>query len=211
MRNGNSTPTLKHRIIFIPHSLNRVWRNLLLLDVVLWVTFWFAPYTNSFFSPPLRDLYLLYAAVLCLGLMLLFFLIRNWGSVQAREDHVRVVVPFYRLKIPYDLIKDVRMTEFRKIFDFKTLSWANKRFLRYYRKKVVATLHLKYYPKSLGMRIFIPKYFFLPKEAGFLFLIKDYMTFNTQVDSRLNIQDGTFSTVQEEQESTVGVLDLFSE
>lgn len=211
MRNGSSAPAPKHRILFIPHTLNRVWRNLLLLDVVLWVTFWFAPYTNSFFSPPLNDLYLMYAAVVCLGLMLLFFSIRHWGSVQAREDHVRVVVPFYRLKIPYDLINDVRMTEFRKIFDFKTLSWANKRFLRYYRKKVVATLHLKHYPNAFGMKIFIPRYFFLPKEPGFLFLIKDYMAFNTQVDTRLNLREDSFTARQERQESAVGVFDLFSE
>jgi hypothetical protein len=178
-------PGHRHTILFIPHSLNRICRNLMVLDIVIWVTWWFAPYGARAFAPP-NDRYLMLAGVFFLVLILFFFMIRNWGYVQAYSDHVKVVVPFYHIKIPYRYIDNVRMTEFRRLFDYKELSWANKRFLQPYFKDTVATLHLKKYPQSYTvLRFFLPHYLFIPHETGFLFLIKDYLRFNTEVDSRL--------------------------
>jgi hypothetical protein len=196
----------KHRILFIPHSLNRLWRYLMFLDIVIWVVWWFAP-DDPIFAPP-RDEYLFYAGIAVLILMLFFFLIRRWGYVQARYDHVRIVVPFYRLKIPYSRIKTVRMEEFRKLFKYRKLKWADKRFLKPYFWKTVATLHLDKYPKSIRViRFFMPNHMILPKKAGFLFLLKDYMAFVTEVDSRLNV----YRDVSRPQEETFSIADLFGE
>lgn len=119
-------------------------------------------------------------------IILFFFTIRNWGYVQACTSYVKVVVPFYTLKIPYRFIDKVRMTEFRKIFIYRDLSWADKRFLRPYFRDTVATLHLIKYPQSYTvLHFFLPRYLFIPSDTGFLFLIRDYVRFNTEVDSRL--------------------------
>jgi hypothetical protein len=149
-------PGQRHTILFIPHSINRIWRTFMLLDIVIWATWWFAPYGASAFAPP-NDRYLLLAGVFFFVIVLFFFMIRNWGYVQAYPNYVKVVVPFYNLKISYRFIESVRMTEFRRLFVYKELSWGNKRFLRPYFKETVATL----------------------------FLIRDYLRFNTEVDSRL--------------------------
>lgn len=178
-------PGTKHAIFFIPHSINRIWRNLLLLDIVIWVSWWFAPYGAAFFAPP-NDIYLMYFGMLVLMLILFLVMIRNWGYVQALPTHVKVAVPFFHLKIPYKYIDNVRMIEFRQLFNYRELNWADKRFLQPYFRETVATLHLKKFPKPFYLlRVFIPNYLFLPYEAGFLFLIKDYLRFNTEVDSRL--------------------------
>jgi len=175
----------RHTILFIPHSMNRIWRNLLLLDVVIWVTWWFAPYGARAFAPP-NDRYLVIFGSIILVLIVFFFMIRNWGYVQANPDHVKIIVPFYQLKIPYKNIEHVRMTEFRRLFNYKELSWADKRFLQPYFKETVATLHLKKFPKPyVIIRIFLPRYLFIPHEEGFLFLVKDYLMLNTEVDSHL--------------------------
>ncbi len=178
-------PGFKHPILFIPHSINRIWRNLLLLDIVIWISWWFAPYGAPVFMPP-NDIYLMYSGVFGLVLILFFLMIRNWGYVQALPTHVKVAVPFYHLKIPYKYVDNVRMIEFRQLFNYRELNWADKRFLQPYFRETVATLHLRKFPTSFYiLRIFIPRYLFLPHEAGFLFLIKDYLRFNTEVDSRL--------------------------
>lgn len=181
-------PGKKHRILFISQSINRIWRNLLLIDIILWIVWWFAPYGNPIFAPP-NDIYIMYAGVVVLLLMLFFFLIRKWGYVQAKAKHVLVVVPFFRLRIPYKHIESVRMTEFKKLFKYRGLSWANKRFLRPYFRKTVATLHLNGYPLPYSLiRFFLPTHMILPRDTGFIFPIKDFLKFNTEVDSRLTIQ-----------------------
>jgi hypothetical protein len=178
-------PGTKHAILFIPHSINRIWRNLMLLDLVIWVSWWFAPYGAPIFAPP-NDKYLMILGVFVIVLILFFVMIRNWGYVQALPTHVKVAVPFFHLKIPYKYVDNVRMTEFRQLFNYRELNWADKRFLQPYFRETVATLHLKKFPKPFYiLRIFIPKYLFLPHEAGFLFLIKDFLRLNTEVDSRL--------------------------
>jgi hypothetical protein len=178
-------PGTKHAILFIPHSINRIWRNLLLLDIVIWVSWWFAPYGAVFFMPP-NDIYLMYFGVFGLVLILFLVMIRNWGYVQALPTCVKVAMPFFHLKIPYKYVDNVRMMEFRQLFDYRELNWSDKRFLQPYFRETVATLHLKKFPKPFFiLRIFVPNYLFLPQETGFLFLIEDYLGFNTEVDSRL--------------------------
>jgi hypothetical protein len=186
-----SKPGKKHRIIFITHSLNRVWRNLLFADVVIWIVWFWAPYSGSpYFMPP-YDQYLFYAGTILFGLMVLAFLFRKSGYVQAKTNHVLLRVPIFRLRIPFDYIENVRMASFREIYKGVNLNWAARRFLKPYFRETVATLPLKQFPLAPGLlRIFIPSYLFLPKDTGFLLLIKDYIGFNTEVDSRINVFRG---------------------
>lgn len=196
-RNFRPKPGKKHPILFIPQSFNRVWRHLLLFDILLWVMWWFAPIGGKWlFSPP-RDQHLLFAGIVVLILMLFFFVTRNWSYVQAREDHLRVEVPLYRLKIPYSLVKGIRMMEINRLVNFNRLNWADKRFLQKYRRKTVAALYLTYYPKGFLMRLFIPRYLFLPKGTGFLFLVREYMVLITEVDALLNLQQDSIPALDQ--------------
>lgn len=200
-------PGKKHKLMFIPHSINRIWRNLLLLDIVLFVLWWFAPYGDVFFGPDWDNYVYLYPGIVVLILMLFFLLIRNWGSIQARPTHVLITIPFFRLKVPYDIINHVRMTEFRSLFTYRDLNWADKRFLRPYFKGTVATLHLRKYPGLSGvLRLFTP-YLFLPDEPGFLFLIRDFVGFNNEVDSRMGVQKSAVP----QREEAYGILNLFED
>jgi hypothetical protein len=53
----------------------------------------------------------------------------------------------------------------------------------------------------------MPNHMILPKKAGFLFLLKDYMAFVTEVDSRLNV----YRDISRPQEETFSIADLFGE
>ena len=176
----------RHKLLFFRHSMDRIWRAILIFDLVLWAAFWFAIYIPAFMPPRDRTLFLAAEILLILGII--FYLIRNTAYIQAREDHMRLAVPLYRLNIPYGFVQSLRTNEFSQIYTLSELNWSNKRFFRPYFGATMVTLILRQFPKAPGtLQIFLPKYLFLPKDVGFLFLINDWMGFSTEFDSRMNI------------------------
>lgn len=177
----------KHRIIFVRHSLNRVWRNLIVFDIILWGAWWMAPYTSdNFFSPP-NDVYLFIGGIVLFVLVILAILMRNSAYVQAHRKHLLLSVPFFWVRIPYEKIENVRMVRYQDLWVKEGLSWANRRFMRPYRSQTVATIHLNDYPMpEFLLRIFLPGYLFLPDSKGFVIYTKYYLELNTEIDSRLN-------------------------
>ncbi|MEN8240704.1 MAG: hypothetical protein ABFS17_02190 [Chloroflexota bacterium] len=181
-----SKPGKKHKNLFVTHSMNRIWRRLLVASILIWAAWWAAPYAGSFLRPPF-DLYLEYAGLASLGLTLLAFLMRNRGFIQARGKFVHLRGVLFRIRIPYERIDNVRMAVFREVYRGVKLSWAQRRFFKKHYKETVATLILDKYPRPrFLLRILLPSYVFLPRGDGFLVLVKDYVLFNTEVDSRLD-------------------------
>ena len=178
----------KYRMIFVRHSLTRVFRNLMFATVIILLVWWVAPYAPGFFRPP-NDIYLLWLAGLLLVGMILSLLFRNSGFAQAKKKHLLLKVPIFWVRIPYDLIENVRMVVFKDLYDLKKLSWAQRRFLTPYVHKTVVRVNLTNFPRSrFLLSLFLPDYLFLPKGKGkgFVVYVKDYLAFSTEVDSRLN-------------------------
>lgn len=178
----------KFRILFVTHSLTRIFRNLLFITVITLGIWWAAPYTPGFFKPP-NDVYLLWAAVVFLILMVLALFFRNYSVIQARPRFLLIRVPFFRLKIPYELVENVRMVLFKDLYDKKKMSWSQRRFLNHYLARTVVRINLNKYPMShLLLSIFMPGYLLLPanKGIGFVIYTKQYLELSTEIDSRLN-------------------------
>ncbi|MBN2045080.1 MAG: hypothetical protein JW757_08685 [Anaerolineales bacterium] len=178
----------KFRIIFVRHSLTRIFRNLLFATVMVLILWWVAPYTPGFFRPP-NDIYFLWAAVLFMVLMIFSLFFRNGSFVQARPQHLVIKVPFMRLRIPYDLVENVRMVVFKDLYDKKKMTWAQRRFLNPYLPRTVVRINLNKYPISpLLIQLFMPNYLILPadKGKGFVIYTKQYLELSTEIDSRLN-------------------------
>lgn len=182
--NTSKTSGKKHRLLFYRHTMDRLWKLALLLDVVLWLGWWYAKSGEvPPFQPP-DDIWLLGAAIFVLFFVLFTFLVRNMGFVQTRKDHLLLATPFFRLKVSYRRIVSVRPVEFRHLYEIRKLSWANQRFLRPYFGRTLVAVSLKGYPMSLAiMKVFLPAQFFNPRETGFLFLVPDWMSLSTEVDS----------------------------
>ncbi len=203
----------KHSLIFIRHSLTRVFRNLLFINIIVAVIWWVAPYTPGPFQPP-NDVYILWLGEFLLVIMILALLFRNRGFVQAKSNHILLAIPLFRLKIPYSIVENVRMVQFKDLYDKKTMSWSEKRFLSPYFPKTVATINVNKFPIAEGlMRIFLPSYFFIPRSKGKGFVIhtKYYLEFNTEVDSRLNAARslGIAKPAKDEDIELDGYFDLF--
>jgi len=178
----------KHTLIFVRHSLTRLFRNLLFATVIIWGVWWVAPYFPGPFSPP-NDQYLFWGGVGLAALTIFVFFIRRRGFVQARSTHILIAMPFFRLKVPYTNIENVRMDQFKDLYEKEKMSWAQKRFLSPYFAQTISTIHLHNFPVSEGLlRFFLPDYIFIPRDKGrgFVMYIRHYLEFNTEVDSRLN-------------------------
>lgn len=205
----------KHSIIFIRHSLTRIFRNLVFVNIIIGVIWWVAPYTPGPFQPP-NDVYIQWLGIFLLIVMILALLLRNSGFVQAKSNHILLAIPFFRVKIPYENVENVRMVQFRDLYDRKKMSWTEKRFLNPYFPKTVATINLNKFPISEGLlRIFLPNYLFIPREKGrgFVIYTKFYLEFNTEVDSRLNATRslGTGKPAKDKDIEINGYFDIFSE
>jgi hypothetical protein len=208
----------KHLLLFYKHSMDRIWRSLLLLDIIMWISWWFAPFIPAF-QPP-KDWPLEFGGIAILALLLIVFYMRNNSFVQARDDYLLIKVPLYRLKIHYSFCETVRTAEMRTALQGAKLSGGDKRFLQPYRgDTTVLMLILRVYPKSMGtLRIFFPRYMFLTDQQGFLLLIKHWIDFSTEFDSRVGIARGeNYVPVPQEppkkemKEDSPGLYNLFGE
>lgn len=178
----------KFNILFVTHSLTRIFRNLLFITVITLGIWWAAPYTPGFFRPP-NDIYLLYAVFLFMGLMIMTLFFRHYSIIHARPKFILIRVPFFRLRIPYELVENVRMVLFKDLYDKKTMTWSQRRFLSHYLPRTVVRINLSKYPMSrFLLNIFLPGYLLLPpgKGTGFVIYTKQYLELSTEIDSRLN-------------------------
>ena len=205
----------KFRIIFVKHSLTRVFRNLLFATVIILLSWWIAPYTPGFFRPP-NDIYLVWLVILFLVGMVLALFYRNRGFAQAKPQYLLINVPLFRIRVPYDLIENVRMVMLKDVYEKKKMNWAQRRFLTHYFPKTVVTVNVTKFPMGEGLlRFFLPSYMLIPrgKGKGFVIYTKDYLAFSTEVDSRLNaartLGTGTVTRKPREEEKAFdGFFDL---
>ncbi|MEK6221859.1 MAG: hypothetical protein N2D54_06385, partial [Chloroflexota bacterium] len=98
--------------------------------MVTFIAWWFAP-KFGLFRPP-HDSPLIRVASVIGCVVIYLYIIRNGAYVQAKEDHLRLTIPFYSLKIPYDDVLTARPNDFGKLYSFSKMSWTEKRFLHNY-------------------------------------------------------------------------------
>jgi hypothetical protein len=122
-------------------------------------------------------------------LMITSLFFRHYSIVQARPRFILIRVPFFRLRIPYEDVENVRMVLFKDLYDKKTMTWSQRRFLSHYLPRTVVRINLTKYPMSrFLLSIFMPGYLLLPsdKGTGFVIYTKHYLELSTEIDSRLN-------------------------
>lgn len=183
--------TRKHRLLFYQHSMDRLSVKLLLLSLIFWVGWWYAPLI-PLFRPP-QDGFLFWGALFTSLILLISLFLRSRAFVQVQTKQLLIKYPFFRLRIPYSLVKGVRMVEMKKALQGTRLSFSNRRFVKPYHQTIVATLHLLDYPKpERWLHLFLPRYIFLGRGKGFILHITYWMDFNVEVDSRLSrsLDDG---------------------
>ena len=207
----------KHKLLFYRHAMDKVWRSLLMFDIILWLIWYIAPLLPTFHPP--KDRILFYSGIAIFVMMVIVFFIRNGAYVQARPEHLLLKIPLYSLKIPYGQINGLRTSEMGKVLESGRLRGSDRRFLKPYRRgTTVLSLILWEYPKSeTALRLFFPSYMFLKDDKGFLIFIRDWMTLSTEYESLKtsggpeNAQMYTPQQSSKLEEDSPGLYNLFGE
>lgn len=172
-------------LLFYFYAIDRLWRRLLIFDAVLWLAWWFAPY-SPYLAPP-NDQVLFFAGIAIAVFAILFYTLPKRAVVRVEKDQLLVSVPFYTFKIPYAYVKSMQITELKHALKGVEMKKSEIKFLqRFDLKTPVAVLLLKEIPKPVWLLpFFFPSYWFLAEGRGMIFMVENLMAFNNEFNESL--------------------------
>lgn len=172
-------------ILLVPkRAMGRLWKPSFLTGLLLALILWQTQKGNLIFDR-LDNQFLLVGGMIFALLFGAFALAaRNMNYVQAYPTHLRLVTPFLRLKISYRRIQSSHPVNFGQIYPPAEMRWAPKRVLRPFFDKTGLAVRLAGFPLPYRfLRLFLAPQVFLPSKKGFLFLVEDWITLSTEIDS----------------------------
>ncbi len=123
----------------------------------------------------------------------------RFAFARAREDHLWVQTPLYRLKISYRRIRNTRPVQFGKLYPAGSRSRSERRLLGPCFSSTALGVDLSSWPiHPLVLRAFFGKYSLAPDQTGLILLVDDWLSFSNQLstsidqwrDSRSDRQEG---------------------
>jgi hypothetical protein len=181
----------RFRLILYAYVLNRWWRSLLGIGIVLLVLalgLGLAPRLLPQVHLMQVDEQVLWAAGgiggLAIGLSIFLIAIRKSAYVQAFSDHLRLVTPFLRVNIAYRRIRQTSSIEMDSLFPLATARGWRRSFLRPLAKHTAIVLDLAALPLSrAALSLFLSPYFFPDKAPRVTLLVQNWMAFSTELES----------------------------
>jgi len=174
----------KHLLLFYNRTMDRLWGITLFLGLTLFALWWFEDSFTSYYRPELKPL--IYTAAIVTTVIGVFaYLARGMGYVQALDTHFVIGTPFFRFRTPYGRVRNISTTEFFRVVDRKTLSWANYNYLKPYFGNTVVVVSLRRFPVSPGiLQLFFQKHLIKPKQKTIILLVPNWMSLSVELDSR---------------------------
>lgn len=174
----------RHLLLYYQRSMDRVWKYMLALGVIVALAGGFALVTPSTLLGIHTDFWLFILAVAAFALSAFAFIARNMAFVQARDRYLVLSTPFLRLRVGYARIRSVRPTLIQQLFAPERLSWANRRYIEPFYGKTVLVLDLHGYPLNPALlKLFFPQVMFSPTGVGLVLLVADWIALSTDIDS----------------------------
>jgi hypothetical protein len=174
----------RHRLLLYRRTMDRLWIATLILGILLgaiWLWFWVSEIP---ILDPGNEIWLLAGSAAALGFTIFAFVARQAAYVQPHRDHLRLVTPFLRLSISYRRIRSVHPAAFQQLFPPGKASWSQRSFLDPFYGRTAVVVDLISYPMSpFLLRFFLSPQMFSPQSTGFVFVVPDWMSFSTEMDS----------------------------
>ncbi len=178
----------RHPLLLYRRVMDRLWASTLVLGIILlaaWGWTWLSP-TRWFAGQ--ENNWLAVAAGILLAFTLFAYFGRFVAYVQPRRDHLGLVTPFLHLRISYRRIRSVHPADFHQLFPPNEASWAQRRLLEPFYGKTAVVVDLNEYPLPRRLlRFFLAPQMFSRRTTGFVFLVPDWMTFSTELDSFMGV------------------------
>jgi hypothetical protein len=185
----------KYRLVLYEHMLDRWWPATLTLALVilgnvgvLWGAEWYfaAPATDPLWKLPTDDGTIMLAVGGIALLFTIFLLIaRKMAYVQLFTDHFQLATPFFRLNISYKRIQRTTTAQVSALFPPKSLSGQKREIIVPISGNTALVVHLTSYPIPRStMKYFLSPFFFYDDTPHFVFIVKDWMKFSSELESR---------------------------
>lgn len=131
----------------------------------------------------------------------------RFAYARAREDHLWIQTPLYRLKISYRRIRNTRPVQFGKLYPVRDRSRSERRHLQPYFSATALGVDLRSWPiHPLVLRAFFGKYTLAPDQPGLILLVDDWMSFSNQLSTTMDQWRDSRSYQQEG--PGIGVADI---
>jgi hypothetical protein len=198
----------KYPLIVYRHMLNRWWPPMIALGLGMFVLA-YVEYT----APIAR--FISWRWQLCIGVGVLailvglfFIIIKQFAYVQVFPTYLKLVLPFFRLKISNKRITRTTATEMRLLFPPKSMGWWTREIFAPLSSLSAIVVDLKSYPVSRRiMRLFLSRFFFKDKTPHFVILVNDWMQFSTELESmRTNTNSDTGKRQKQPRDSILSRL-----
>jgi hypothetical protein len=169
--------------LLLQQNLNEqcFWVCILILAVVVGLFIW---------NPPGLARYRPNLTIVLVGtgmILILTFMYRLRAYVQCNENALNVQLPFFRLTIPYAVIRATRPNEFGRLFPPEEQRWTQRSFLRWLWSTTVVIVDLEKLPRSRSwLRLWMGKYMLDPHEGSLVFPVRDWIAFRSELDEFLS-------------------------
>ena len=181
----------RHRLLLYTYSLNRWWRAILGIGIVLLflvVTMVWVPTVLPDYSPPRIAEWMLWLAggtgAFAIFLAIFLLTIRKLAYVQPFPGYLLLVTPFLRMNISYRRFHHTSSAEMGRLFRVGRVRGQRRTFIAPLARLTVVVLDLKGFPLPRWvLKFFLSPYFFPDKTSRLALLVPDWMTFSTELDS----------------------------
>jgi hypothetical protein len=181
----------RYRLILYTYVLNRWWRPMLGIGIVLLAMVaalaWLPSVLPQYKPPQVADWMLwLAGGVGAFAVFLAIFLVtvRKLAYVQPFDNHLRLVTPFLRMNISYRRFIQASSAEMGRLFSLENLKGRKRAFLRPLANHTAIVLELKGWPlPRWALDLFLSPFFFPDRTARLALLVPDWIRFSTEMES----------------------------
>jgi hypothetical protein len=174
----------KYPLIVYRHMLNRWWPPMIALGLGM-----FALAYTEYTVPIAR--FISWRWQLCAGVGVLailvglfFLLIKQFAYVQVFPTYLKLVLPFFRLKISNKRITRTTATEMRLLFPPKSMGGWMREIFAPLSSLTAIVVDLNRYPISPRiLHLFLSRFFFKDKTPHLVILVNDWMQFSSELES----------------------------
>jgi hypothetical protein len=175
----------RYPLMLYTRMLDRWWPALLLIGIGTAASAW-SLYHEEFtrLTQPLQWRLLAGAGALGIGLGLLLLLLRKSAYVQPFSDHLRLVTPFFRMKISYRRFVRTTTTAMGTLFPPRGLRGLNRDILEPLLANTAVVVEFNSLPLSIrALKLFLSPFFFKDATPHLVIVVKDWMGFTMELNS----------------------------
>lgn len=174
----------RHALLLYQRFWARIWKITLVLSVVLVAVWAVGEFLGTeMLGPGTRD-WILLGALVSLLFTVVALIARRMGYVQVRSDHLRVVTPFFPLRVSFRRIVTSRATSLLQLFPPQNASGAQRRFLDPFYSRTIIVVEMKGTPLPQSiLRAFLSSYVISSNPPRLILVVDDWMKLSTELDS----------------------------